>query len=513
MLIDRRRIVQGAAMLAGASLLPAAHARQQAISFAANPFTLGVASGDPDASSVVIWTRLAPQPMAPDHGMPQEPVTVRWEVADDEGFTRIVRSGSADAHPQSAHAVHVEVDGLAAGRPYFYRFHAGNATSPVGRTRTTPARDANVASVRYVFSGCQQYMKGHYAAWRHAVAENPDFILFLGDYIYERGPKEGDTSLVRLTEKEDAKDLGSYRRRYSTYRLDPDLQAAHAAAPWMAIWDDHEVVNNYRNDWAPSEQDAAKMLLRRAAAYQAWYEHMPVRKTSAPVGPSLRIYRTLHWGRIAEVQLTDTRQYSTPTDWDLWEADKRLTLDSDLRRAENRSILGFEQETWLFDSLARSQARWNILGQQYAMEQKGQRDPASNQMLYGIDGWDGYPASRQRVVEALSRVSNPIVIGSDSHAFIASDLKLKPDGAVIAPAFVGGSISSPGNNDITHFTRDHAHIHLADNQVRGYSVVTADAKEMRLTMRVLDDVTKRDSGVKDYTSFVMENGKAGATRI
>lgn len=512
MIIDRRRIVQGAALLAGASLLPVGHARQQALPFASNPFTLGVASGDPDATSVVIWTRLAPDPMAADHGMPPEPVEVRWEIADDEGFRSIVRSGSTSAQPSAAHAVHVEAGGLQPGRSYFYRFHAGNATSPAGRTRTTPARGAEVASMRYVFSACQQYMKGHYAAWRHAVAENPDFILFLGDYIYEKGPKADAVDLVRLTQKEDAADLPSYRRRYATYRLDRDLQNAHAVAPWMIIWDDHEVLNNYHDDWAPAEPDPVKLLQRRAAAYQAWYEHMPVRRSSAPVGPALKIYRTLNWGRLAEVQLVDTRQYSTATQWDLWEGDKRLAFDSELRRDPSRTILGLEQERWLFESLSRSPARWNVLAQQFAMEEKGQREPETGRTLYGVDGWDGFPASRDRVVEALSRVSNPVVNGGNTHAFMASDLRLKKDGPTIAPAFVGGSISSPGGNDISAVQREHPHIQFAENTVRGYSVVEANAREMRLTMRAVDDVTRPDSGIGTLAAFVMENGKPGAIR-
>lgn len=514
MFTNRRNLIQGAAILAGASLLPAACATRQAISYASNPFTMGVASGDPDESSVVLWTRLSPDPMAPDFGMPPHPVFVRWEVAEDDRFNRIVRTGEEEAHAGAAFSVHAEVGGLKPGRTYWYRFTSGDATSPVGRTRTTPDRNADVQNLRYVFSACQQYNLGYYGAWRHAVAENPDFVVFLGDYIYERAPR-ADRDNVRLTLNEDALDLASYRRRYATYKMDADLKAAHAAAPWLVIWDDHEVANNYGADLNQQGLSTADFLLRRAAGYQAWYEHMPVRKSSAPVGLETRIYRSLQWGKLGAVQLVDGRQYRTVTDWPEFGSDRNNIPDSALRRDPKRTMLGFEQEAWLFDKLKHSNARWNILAQQYAIVERHVPDKKTGKYVYGNDGWDAYPASRERVLQALSGVSNPSVIGGDSHIFMAADLRIKRnEGQVIAPAFVGGSISSTAQDiDAIKITmRENPDMHFAENRVRGYTLVEAGQKEMMFTMRSMANALDPHTEANTLARFVMENGKPGAQK-
>ncbi len=513
MFTNRRNLIQGAAILAGASLLPAACATRQAISYPKDPFTMGVASGDPDASSVVLWTRLSPDPMAPDFGMPPHPVFVRWEVAEDDTFNRIVRTGEEEAHAGAAFSVHAEVDGLKPGRQYWYRFTSGDATSPVGRTKTTPERNADVQNLRYVFSACQQYNLGYYGAWRHAVAENPDFVVFLGDYIYERAPRP-DRQNVRLTVNEDALDLASYRRRYASYKMDADLKAAHAAAPWLVIWDDHEVSNNYGNDWNPQNMTRDAFLVRRAAGYQAWYEHMPVRRSSAPVGSETRIYRSFNWGKLGAVQLVDARQYRTVTEWPAFGADRNQIPDSPLRRDAKRTMLGMQQEQWLFDQLKRSNAKWNILAQQYAIVERYTPDANGNYM-YGNDGWDAYPASRERVLQALSSVSNPSVIGGDSHIFMAADLRMKRnEGAVIAPAFVGGSISSTAQDlDAIKVTmRENPDMYFGENRVRGYTLVEAGQKEMSFTMRSMLDARLADTQRQTLARFVIEDGRPGATR-
>lgn len=513
MFTNRRNLIQGAAMLAGASLLPVACATRQAISYAKDPFTMGVASGDPDATSVVLWTRLSPDPMVPDFGMPAHPVFVRWEVAEDDQFSRIVRTGEEEAHAGAAFTVHAEVNGLKPGRTYWYRFTSGDAMSPVGRTRTTPERNADVQNFRYVFSACQQYNFGFYGAWRHAVKESPDVIVFLGDYIYERAPPAGREK-VRLTLNEDALDLASYRRRYATYKMDADLKAAHAAAPWLVIWDDHEVSNNYAGEWNPQGMSKADFLLRRSAGYQAWYEHMPVRKSSAPVGLSTRIYRSFNWGRAASMQLIDGRQYRTWTEWPEFGADKNQIPDSDLRRDPKRTMLGLEQEAWLYDQLKRSNARWNILAQQYAIAERQVPGEKPGQWMYGNDAWDGYPATRERVLQALSGVSNPSVIGGDSHIFMAADLRLKREGQLVAPAFVGGSISSPANDveGLGIAMKHNPDVYFGENKVRGYTLVEANQKEMSFTMRSMLDARDPRTEQQTLARFVIENGKPGAQK-
>ena len=440
-LTDRRRLLQGASALL---LLPAGRALAQPVRFTASPFTLGIASGDPDPTSVVLWTRLAPDPQAADFGIPQVPVPVRWELSADDDFRRILCTGEALAMPADAHSVHVVADGLAPDSRYFYRFHAGEVTSPVGRTRTTPARGQKVESLRYVYAACQRFENGYYGAWRDAATSNPDLVLFLGDYIYENGRRP---DLPRQHQDEMAVDLGSYRRRYGLYKADPDLQAAHAAAPWMAVWDDHEVVNNYKAERAPSMADREAFLRRRAAGYKAWYEHMPVRPAMAPVGPDMKIYRAVEWGDLAKFQMVDARQYGTWTDWPKGGEAVHI-VDSDRRRDPARSLLGADQERWLKSSLADSRATWNVLAQQFVMAELKRPDEKTGAMGYGDDGWDAFPATRERVVEMLSQVSNPMVVGGDMHSFAASNLRLRPDGPVVAPAFVAGAISSPSPGGI-----------------------------------------------------------------
>ena len=238
-------------------------------------FTLGVASGDPLPDSVILWTRLAPQPLDAAGGMPPIAVPVRWQVATDERFAHIVRAGEARAEPRWGHSVHVDVRGLRPASRYFYRFLAGGETSAVGRTRTAPAAGTPVERLRLAYGSCQKYESGFYAAYRHLVADDPDFVLFLGDYIYEGAPTAKDA--VRLHRNPEPMDLGGYRVRYATYKSDPLLQAAHHAAPWVLTWDDHEVANDYAAALDQNNTDPAAFLLRRAAAYQAWYEHQPVR--------------------------------------------------------------------------------------------------------------------------------------------------------------------------------------------------------------------------------------------
>ena len=498
---SRRDVLMQAAWLAGASLTPA---WGQAVAgaprrFASYPFSLGVASGDPAPDGVVLWTRLAPQPLAPDGGMTPEAVAVGWEVAEDEGFGRIAAKGRALAEPQAAHSVHVEVAGLQPGRNYFYRFHAGGETSPVGRTRTAPAPGAEVSALRYAFTACQHYETGFYAGYRQMVADDPELIFFLGDYIYERAPREG---LPRRHNLEIPVDLPTYRQRIALYKTDKDLQAAHAAAPWLVIWDDHEVRNNYGGEHPFEGLTLQAYLARRAAAYQAYYEHMPLRRRAKPVGPTAEIYRTLDWGRLAQFQLLDGRQYRDPP---LLRGDEAERLDP------ARSMLGARQEAWLMERLGASPAHWNVLAQQFMMGEARRPDPKTGAVKYSFDGWDGFPAARDRVLARWrdAKVSNPMAIGGDSHAFIASDLAIGPEGAVIAPAFVGGSMSSGAGGDFPAMVAASPRVRFGESTKRGYSIVDVDRNRSLVTMRAVADATRADSATATLTQFVVENGVPG----
>jgi len=481
-------------------------------------FTLGVASGDPLPDSVILWTRLAPQPLDAAGGMPPIAVPVRWQVATDERFAHIVRTGEARAEPRWGHSVHVDVRGLRPASRYFYRFLAGGETSAVGRTRTAPAAGTPVERLRLAYGSCQKYESGFYAAYRHLVADDPDFVLFLGDYIYEGAPTAKDA--VRLHRNPEPMDLGGYRVRYATYKSDPLLQAAHHAAPWVLTWDDHEVANDYAAALDQNNTDPAAFLLRRAAAYQAWYEHQPVR-AAPPLGPAMRIYHTLDWGRLAQFQIVDDRQYRGARACQppgLIEAHARyrtLIQPCPDLYAANRTMLGDAQERWLMQALGDSRAQWNLLAQQTLMHQQGRidADHPERGVQYSADNWSGYPAARDRIyrrwVEA--RTSNPVALGGDIHAFAAADVHdpAQPDAAPIAAEFVGGSITSLFHDASFKQQAAANGLVFAENEVRGYGLVDLTAKEGRVTFRGLDDARDPQSGIRDLVRFALEPGRPG----
>lgn len=481
------------------------------VRFRADPFTLGVASGDPLPDGVVLWTRLA-RPALADLRRPDAPVPVRWEVADDEAFRRIARRGEALASPELGYSVHVEVEGLQPGRVYHYRFLAGGGASTVGRTRTAPATGTATDRLRLAFASCQQFEHGYYTAYKHLAAEDLDIVLHLGDYIYE---KTWGDNIVRPHDGTEIFSLEDYRRRHSQYRGDPDLQAAHAAFPWAIVWDDHEVDNNYAGGTPEDEQSPEAFLLRRAAAYQAFYEFMPLRRASVPRGPSLSLHRRLEFGTLASLQMLDTRQFRD--DQPCGDGNKRTC---DAQRDPARTLLGAEQERWLLDGLRSSTARWNILGQQIMMARLMRRD-AEGQPTFPMDMWDGYPAARQRVLDAFAsgRVSNPIVLAGDIHSSWVNDLKADFDdngSRTVGTEFVGTSITSGGDGHETTPGVERAlawnpHIRYYNGR-RGY--VRLDLTPERLTARyqAVPWVTQPGAPLQTRATFVVENGRPGAQR-
>lgn len=482
-------------------------------------FSLGIASGDPAADGIVLWTRLAPEPMAGDGGMPPVAVPVRWEVAEDEAFARIVRSGTARAEPIWGHAMHVEVTGLRPASRYFYRFIAGGEKSAVGRTSTAPAPGAAVDRLRLCFGSCQKYEAGFYAAYRHMIDEDPDLILFLGDYIYEGAPNKKDA--VRLHRNPEPFDLAGYRVRYATYKLDPLLQAAHQAAPWVLTWDDHEVSNDYGNARDANNSDPARVLLRRAAAYQAYYEHQPLRAATRPHGPDMQLYRTLDWGRLAQFQILDDRQYRglpacQPPG--LAEAHQQyLSLVTACPELANpdRSMLGRRQERWLDDRLGTTRATWNILAQQTLMHQQARidEDHPERGRQYPADTWSGFPAARDRIfrrwVEAGT--SNPLALGGDIHAFAAAEIRdpAKPDGPPISAEFVGGSITSLMHDPSLKALAGENGIGFTENEVRGYGRVELTPTGGSVAFRGLTDSRREDSAIRDIARFALDPRQPG----
>jgi len=503
----RRRFLQSAAGLALASGLPLR--ALGAARFAADPFRLGVASGYPGPGGAVLWTRLLGE-------LDPAPIRVRWEVAEDDAMSRIVASGVEIAAPEWAHSVHVEVRGLAPARPYWYRFIAGDAVSPIGRTRTAPSPGAQVGRLRFAFASCQQYEQGYYGAWRHAAADDPELIVFLGDYIYE---SSWGREHVRAQDPGEPYTLDEYRMRYACYKSDPDLQAAHAACPWLATWDDHEVDNDYAADRPEDGMPRGRFLARRAAAYRAYYEHMPLPARMRPRGPHMRIYTQLGWGSLARFYLLDDRQYRAYQVCPRRHGGGNVVSDADCpaRNDPGRSMLGARQESWLERAFTDSRAGWNIVAQQTLMAQFARGTGEARR--FWTDGWDGYPAARRKLLEGVARqrLANPVVIGGDVHFHAVAGLKADfddPAAPVVASEFCGTSITSQSRAqaELDAVRVDNPHVKLADGRYRGYVRVELGARRLRADLRAMETVRTGAAPCGTLASFVVEDGRPGPQR-
>jgi alkaline phosphatase D len=479
------------------------------------PFQLGIAAGDPAPDGFVIWTRLAPEPLEPGYGMPAAPVEVEWEVASDDRFQTVIRKGTAIARPELGHSVHVEVAGLEPARPYFYRFTAGRERSLTGRARTLPAAGASLARVRFASLGCQHYEQGFFTAHRRAAAEpDLDFIFCYGDYIYEgRGERiwngpSGPIENVRQHADAEIYSLDDYRRRYAQYKMDADLQASHAAAAWFSVWDDHEIDNNWVGALDQDGTPAQIFALRKQAAVQAFYENMPLRARSFPVGPSLQLYRRATYGNLLDLNFLDTRQYRTDQPC----GDKFAVACAERERADAQ-VLGQAQERWLFDNLSSSRARWKALAQQI-MVMDLDRDPGEA-VGYNLDSWAGYDKPRDRLLRHIRdrRIANAIVLTGDEHQHYAGELHLdgrNPEGRPIASEFVATSISSGGNGqdqrpDMKQVQADNPQLKFNNSQ-RGYLLCDVTPERWLSEFKVLDRVTERGAPISTRARLAVEAG-------
>ena len=491
-----------------------------------DPFSLGVAAGDPAPDGFVLWTRLAPEPLSFDParpgGMGGGPVTVAYEIATDPALRNVIRRGTAPAEPEFAYSVHVEVTGLVPGRPYWYRFTSGDAASRIGRARTLPAAGAPLDRLRFAFVSCANYEHGYYAAYRHLTEEQPDVILFLGDYIYEYVDMRPGV-VRRHSEGLECVTLAQYRNRYAQYRLDPDLQRLHAEIPALMTWDDHEVQNDYAGELSPSFMPHELFLRRRAAAYRAFYEHMPLRPgRSRPHGPSMRVYDRFAFGNLAEIAMLDGRQYRSaeacygpPPGRGGFHLETNRSCPERLDPA--RSMLGAAQEAWLFDGLSRSTARWNVIAQDVLMAQFRQTLRGGGDWAYSTDDWNGYPACRERLLRHIQTrgVRNAVVASGDIHSFFVNDLKPDFDderSPVVATEFVGTSISSwgPPYDRFAAAVPDNPHIHFFDSRPRGY--VSVDLTPARMTARLQTVLNAADPNSPKATlrTYTVEDGRPGA---
>lgn len=443
--------------------------------------------------------------------MPPEIVPVEWELALDERMKSVIRRGVEYASPEWAHSLHVEPEGLDPGREYWYRFTAGDARSPIGRTHTAPSPASSVERLKVALVCCQHYEQGYYTAYRHIVQDTPDLTVHVGDYIYETN----SPARVRNHDLPVAYTLDDYRARHALYRTDADLAAAHAANPWLLVWDDHDVANDYAGDVSEENDDPRLFLARRAAAYRAYYEHMPMPRWAVPAGPDMRMYGQRSYGDLANILLLDQRQYRSPEACPPRGRAGGHHVDDrecpELYRPD-RTMLGARQEEWAFAALEDSRARWNLLAQGTLMGHFNEVPLPDHR--YWTDAWNGYPAARERLIGFLAerKVSNPVVLSGDIHAFVVSGLHRKaadPDTPIVAPEFVTTSVSSDAlaEENFDNARKLNPNLQVATGLHRGYVRLDIQRARMRADLVALETVKQPNGGARVLHSFVVENGQ------
>lgn len=505
----RRRAFLKTSSLAAAAIWSgrALSVAKEGVAFSDYPFSLGVASGDPSPDGMVLWTRLAPRPFEPGGGMTQEPVKVGWMVAEDEAMTKVVARGTANAVADWAHSVHVEVAGLRPDRWYCYQFRAGAEVSPKGRTRTLPVTGSAPERLRFAFASCQHFETGLFTAYQHLQKEDLDLVFHLGDYIYEYA---GIDKRVRKHLGQEITTIDDYRARHAQYKSDPALQAMHAAAPWVVTWDDHEFDNNCAGDISEEEGvDTAVYLRRRAAAYKAYYEHMPLRRSALPKGPDMLIYRGLSFGTLAQFFVLDTRQYRSDQpcgDGNKPQCAEALSVD--------QTLMGLEQRDWLFRGLDQSPAKWNALAQQVMIARVDRL--AGEAVGYSMDQWPGYEMERRALLRHLNdhKIANPVAFAGDIHSNWANELIADfddLDSKSVATEFVGTSISSSGDGAAE--PKGHAELLKENpfvkfqNAERGYVMCEVTEKAWRTDFKTVEYVSRPGAPLQTRASFVVESGR------
>ena len=512
--LSRRQLLKVAGVLGfGAIATPlVARSMQAKPVFRSYPFSLGVASGDPQPDGIVLWTRLAPDPLN-GGGMPAQPVEVNWEVSATTNFGNPIQKGVYLARPELNHSVHVEVAGLQSGREYFYRFLVGDEISQTGRTKTAPALGAAVDRVRFGVVGCNSYEAGYFTAYRRAAEQAYDFIIHTGDYIYggrANGNRTPDV-VVREHQGDEAFTLVDYRNRYAQYKMDANLMAAHASAPFLITRDDGEVENNYtvtdENNLPPEV-----FALRRAGAYQAYYENMPLRAAQMPDGSHQLVYRRLQYGNLLDIALLDTRQYRSDQPC----GDGAHTGCAAINDP-NATMMGDAQEKWLYGLLPTVKSTWTLISQQVPMFMRDNIKAAPDGQ-FSMDKWDAYTAARRRLFTQLgnSKAANPVVLSGDVHLAYASDLKMdfrNPNSQTVGVEFTGTSVSSGGDGTDVSATWDmvkgdnpHIKFHSAK---RGYLDMTATPGEIRADFMVIDKVTEPNRPAKRLATGIVTAGKPG----
>ena len=518
--ISRRTLLRtggAAAIVLYGGAVPSASAGPK---FTSDPFTLGVASGEPTPDGIVLWTRLAPDPLN-GGGLGDASYRIRFEVAKDPDFRRIVHRGHTRVGPEEVHTVHAEVTGLKPERDYWYRFESKRYESPVGRFRTAPRYGTVPERLKFAFVSCQNYTHGYFSAFNDLVGQDDvELVVHLGDYIYEgpglpTGPRAHAPQADLMT-------LADYRTRHAQYKTDESLQAAHQAYPWVMTWDDHEFWNNYADLDLDPNQPLETVAQRRAAAYLAYWEHSPLPRSRKPVDHFMPMYRRSTWGDLVLFHVLDTRQYRSDQVANCPVPQRQFGYCPPALDPE-RHILGSEQRAWLLDGLGASTARWNVLANQVRFAPIDQNpDPVITGFLQ--DNWDNYVADRQSVLDFMRvrKPSNPIVITGDAH--VHSVRNVPPsfesfDGTPVAVEFVGTSISSDGDTNPEtvgrlRFNDDPENPHrLFQTDRRGYVTVDVTPQEWQADFRCVDTVSTPTSPARTVASYVVEDGVPGATQV
>ncbi|MER5180824.1 alkaline phosphatase D family protein [Streptomyces sp. NPDC002896] len=497
----RRTVVKAAAATAALAPLVAA---PQALAADGPAFLHGVASGDPLPDGVLLWTRVTPVPEAVPGSGKGPDTEVSWEIAEDKGFTTVVGRGTTTATAGSDHTVKADVRGLRPASVYYFRFRAGDAVSPVGRTRTTPAYDATASGVRFGVVSCANWEAGWFSAYRHLSGRaDLDAVLHLGDYIYEYKTGEYPAAQYGVRTHEPQHEiltLADYRTRHGRYKTDPDLQTLHAAHPVIAIWDDHEFANDAwsggaENHTPDTEGDWAQ---RQAAAKQAYFEWMPVRPSTAGT-----VYRRLRFGKLADLHLLDLRSFRS----------QQSAVGNGDVDDPDRTITGRAQLDWLKSGLAASDASWRLVGTSVMISPVAFGSlPADllgplaellglpkEGLAINVDQWDGYTDDRRELIAHLrdNGITNTVFLTGDIHMAWANDVPVKastyPLSASAATEFVVTSVTSDNLDDILHVAPNtvslvaeaaikgaNRHVKWLDMDSHGYGVldVTADRSQM-----------------------------------
>lgn len=487
----------------------------------AEVFTLGVASGEPRADSVVLWTRLAPQPLQPDGGMPDRAVQVRWTMAHDDRFQRIVQQGEVMASPASAHSVHVLVRGLTPGREYHYRFEAGGQRSTVGRTRTAPPDDSQPSRLRLALASCQHYEQGHFTAHREIARADVDLVLFAGDYIYTSRKPGYQRVRDHLHDMPDGRTLADYRVHHASYKLDADLRACHAAHPWLLVWDDHEVMSDHSAQRAPGVEDAQAFLAVRTAAYRAYFEHLPVSPRRAPSAAGMPMHERYAWGRLADLWTLDTRQFrDAPPCLDrIAPLTRKVLWRCEETDEASRTMLGMPQEYWLAEGLAGSLADWKLVLQTTQLSPAPLPVPGTDELVQYADGWDAFPAARRRLMEAIAqpRVRDVVFLGGDVHRHVAANLRLNPldaNSPIVASELVASSVTSRGLSEwLTSAIRRRQPdiLHCRSDQ-RGYALLDLTAERLRCEFWATSHPVLADARFQVQAHYEIARGRPGPVK-